>query len=175
MKIFIFAILAVWAAAPAVAEFRSFSLAAKGSWDAGTKFVSDVETGFGIGGGLRGAFGNDRREWVVCADADIAGFTGEADGDPILQLTGSVLRRSYFESDGGNRPFWFAGAGVGVLGIAGSGVAFPLQAGLGMAFGRDSGVNLSLYNRFSPIYGDGDPAWDFINSVGIELALRIGR
>lgn len=160
--------------APARAELRSASVAGTLSFDAGTKFVSGVQKGTGGGLGLRIAFGDDRGEWTLGADADLAGFTGEADGDPILQLTGSLSRRGYIEAEGAGRPFWFVGAGAGIMGIAGPGAAFPLKAGLGVALGRGAGLDLALFNRFTLVYGEGDPAWDFINSIGVELSLRFG-
>jgi len=62
-----------------------------------------------------------------------------------------------------------------VLGIAGGRAALPLRAGLGVSVGGDTGVDLAIFNRFTVPFGSGDPAVDFINSVGLELALRFGR
>jgi hypothetical protein len=162
-------------AAPAAAEVRSFSLGVKGTYDAGTVFVADVATGLGAGAAMRLTFGGEDARWELALDADIAGFSGEGDGDPILQLAASAARRGYFGEGTGSRPYWFAGAGTGVLGIAGGGAALPLRAGLGVSLGGDTGVDLAVFNRFTLIFGSGDPSVDFINSVGLELALRFGR
>jgi hypothetical protein len=157
------------------AEVQSFSLAAKGTFDAGTPFVTGVATGLGAGAAMRLTFGAEDRRWEVALDADIAGFQGEGDGDPILQLAASVARRGYFGGDDASRAYWFAGAGGGVLGIAGGRAALPLRAGLGMSVGGDTGIDVSVFNRFTVLFGSGDPSVDFINSVGLELALRFGR
>lgn len=161
--------------APAAAGVQSFSVAAKGTFDAGTPFVTGVATGFGAGAALRLTFGGEDRRFEVALDADIAGFQGEGDGDPILQLAASVARRGYFGGDDGSRAYWFAGAGGGVLGLAGARAALPLRAGLGVSVGGDTGVDLAVFNRFSVLFGSGDPSADFINSVGLEVALRFGR
>ena len=157
------------------AEFRSVSVAGRVSFDAGTVFVPGVAKGIGGGVGLRVAFGDNRGEWVLGVDGDIAGFVGAGDGDPILQLAGSFSRRGFFGDDGGTRRFWVVGAGAGLVGIAGPGTAFPLKVGLGVALGERGGLDVMVFNRFTSIYGGGDPAFDFINSTGVELALRLGR
>ena len=160
--------------APAAAD-SSFSLGAKATYDAGTRFVPGVQSGIGAGAALRLTFGDDRRRWELALDADIAGYQGEGDGDPILQLAASLARRGYFGDGPGARPYWFAGAGAGVLGIAGGGAAFPLRAGLGVSVGGDLGLDFAVFNRLTPVVGSGDPAVDFINSIGVELSLRFGR
>lgn len=160
--------------APAAAE-SSFSLGAKATYDAGTRFVSGVQSGIGAGTALRLTFGGERQRWELALDADIAGFQGEGDGDPILQLAASLARRGYFGDERGAQPYWFAGAGVGVLGLAGGGAAFPLRVGLGISVGADLGLDFAVFNRFTPIVGSGDPALDFINSTGVEVSLRFGR
>lgn len=86
-----------------------------------------------------------------------------------------MARRGYFGGDDGSRAYWLAGAGAGVLGIAGGRAALPLRAGLGISLGGGTGVDLALFNRFTVLFGSGDPSVDFINSVGLELALRFGR
>jgi hypothetical protein len=159
--------------APTAAEVRSVALGIKGTYDAGTPFVTGVATGFGAGAALRLTFGAEEPRFELALDADFAGFTGEGDGDPILQLAASLARRGYF-GDGG-RAYWFAGAGAGVLGIAGGRAALPLRAGLGISLGGGTGLDLAVFNRFSVVFGSSDPAVDFINSVGIEAALRFGR
>lgn len=162
------------AVAPAAAEMRSLSLGVKGTYDAGTPFVSEVATGFGAGAALRLTFGDDAARWELAVDADIAGFVGEGDGDPILQLAASLARREYF-GHANPRLYWFAGAGAGLLGLAGGRSAFPLRVGLGVSLGGDTGVDLALFERFTIVRGSGDPAFDYINTVGVELALRFGR
>ena len=161
--------------AAADAEVRSFSLGAKGTYDAGTVFVTDVATGFGAGAALRLTFGDDDRRWDLAVDADIAGFQGEGDGDPILQLAASVARRGYFGGDDGPRAYWFAGAGVGALGLAGGAAAFPLRVGVAVSFGGDVGLDLAVFERFTAVAGGGDPAFDYVNTIGVEAALRFGR
>jgi hypothetical protein len=161
--------------APAGADARSLSLGVKGTYDAGTVFVTDVATGLGAGAALRLTFGGDDARWEFALDADFAGFTGEGDGDPILQLAASLARRDYFGDGNGARTYWFAGAGAGVLGIAGGRAALPLRAGLGISLGGGTGVDLAVFERFTVLFGSGDPAVDFINSVGVEIALRFGR
>jgi hypothetical protein len=158
---------------PAAAE-SSVSLGAKATYDAGTRFVTGVQSGLGAGTALRITFGGDRRRWEFALDADVAGFQGEGDGDPILQLAASLARRAYFGDGRGARPYWFAGAGFGVLGIAGGGAAFPLRVGLGVSVGAGLGLDFAVFNRFT-VVGSGDPALDFINSVGVEVSLRFGR
>jgi hypothetical protein len=161
--------------ATATAELRTVSLGVKGTYDAGTPFVTGVATGVGAGAALRLTFGGDDARWELAVDADIAGFPGEGDGDPILQLAASLARRSYFGGSDGARPYWFAGAGAGVLGLAGARTAFPLRAGLGLSLGGDVGVDLAAFERFTVLRGGGDPAFDYINSVGLEVALHFGR
>jgi hypothetical protein len=159
----------------ASAEPRTFSLGVKGTYDAGTVFVTDVATGLGAGAALRLTFGGEDARFELAVDADIAGFTGEGDGDPILQLAASLARRGYFGDRGGARAYWFAGAGAGVLGLAGSRTAFPLRAGLGVSVGGEVGLDLAIFERFTVLHGSGDPAFDYINTVGVEVALRFGR
>jgi hypothetical protein len=157
------------------AEVQSFSLAAKGTFDAGTPFVTGVATGFGAGAALRLTFGSDHTRWELALDADFAGFTGEGDGDPVLQLAASLARREYF-GHAAPRLYWFGGAGAGLVGIAGGRAAFPLRVGLAVSFGNGAtGLDLAVFERFTVLYGSGDPAFDYINSVGIEVALRFGR
>jgi hypothetical protein len=168
-------VAAALASPASAAADSSFSLGAKATYDAGTRFVPGVQSGIGAGAALRLTFGDDRRRWELALDADIAGYQGEGDGDPILQLAASLARRGYFGDGRGARPYWFAGAGVGVVGIAGAGTAFPLRAGVGVAMGGHAGLDLALFNRFTPIVGGGDPALDFMNSIGLELSLRFGR
>jgi hypothetical protein len=169
------AVAAFLASSPAAAEVKSLSLGVKATYDAGTVFVTGVATGIGAGAAMRLTFGGEDTRWELAVDADIAGFQGEGDGDPILQLAASLARRGYFGDGGGARPYWFAGAGAGVLGLAGARTAFPLRAGLGISVGGDVGLDLAVFERFTVLYGSGDPAFDYINTVGVEVALRFGR
>src|SRR5919106_7006031 len=91
-------ILAASLPGAAVAEFRSVSLSGRVSFDAGSIFVPGVESGIGGGVGARVGFGDARGQWELGFDADLAGYVGAGDGDPILQLAGSVGRRGYLES-----------------------------------------------------------------------------
>jgi hypothetical protein len=169
------AVAMFFAPAPAAAEIRALSLGVKGTYDAGTVFVTGVATGLGAGAAMRLTFGDEDARWELAVDADIAGFVGEGDGDPILQLAASLARREYFGDGDGARLYWFAGAGAGVLGLAGARTAFPLRAGLGVSVGGDMGLDLAVFERFTVLYGSGDPAFDYINTVGVEVALRFGR
>jgi hypothetical protein len=116
--------------------------------------------------------------WELGAEADIAGYTGSADGDPILHLAFIASRRWDFGApDASSRAYCSIGGGLGLQGLATGGTVLPLRAALGLAlFGTSPvGLDLALYERFAPVHGDGDPAWEFVNSVGVELALRFGR
>lgn len=160
--------------APASAGVRSLSVGVKGTYDVGTPFVTGTASGLGAGAALRFTFGADHTRWELSLDADIAGFTGEGDGDPILQLAASLGRREYI-GHAAPRLYWFAGAGAGILGLAGARTAFPLRVGLGVSVGGATGLDLALFERFTVLHGSGDPAFDYINTVGVEVALRFGR
>src|SRR5262245_41001770 len=113
------AILLAGLARPAAAEVRGAWLAVRSGYDVGSVAVPDTESGLGLGASLRLALGD---AWLLGLDADIAGYTGAADGDPILHLAVSATRRwelgSSAASGGSQRPYASLGAGVGVQGLA---------------------------------------------------------
>ena len=163
---------------PARAEMLSVSVAARASRDVGTVFVSGTESGPGGGIGVRASFGDDDVRWEPELSIDVAGYSGEGDGDPILQAAILVSRRAFFfRDDAGARPWWSLGAGVGGLGIAGAVAAFPIRAALGVSIAPDSDVGLeaSVFNRFTLTSRRGDPSTEYINSTGVEIAVRFGH
>jgi hypothetical protein len=163
---------------PAAADFRSASFAVRSGYDVGSVAVPGTDDGLGLGGSLRIALGDTGGAWELGAEADIAGYSGSADGDPILHLAFMASRRWDFGAPGdSSRAYGCIGAGIGLQGLATGGTVFPLRAALGIAlFARSTvGLELALYERVAPVHGDGDPAWEFVNSVGVELALRFGR
>jgi hypothetical protein len=163
---------------PVAAELIAVSLAARGSYDVGSVSVPGTDQGLGAGASLRLAFRAERGAWELSLDHDVAGYSGAGDGDPILQFAVTVSRRRELGAPGGGlRPYWSIGGGLGFLGLGASGGILPLRATLGLAFltDRNAGLELALFERATLIYGGGDPSFDFINGVGIELALRFGR
>jgi hypothetical protein len=164
-------------ARPASAEVHSAFLALRSGYDVGSVAVPDTDSGLGLGASLRLALG-DRGAWLLGLDADFAGYTGSADGDPILHLALVASRRwELGPAAGSKRLYTSLGGGVGVQGLASGGVVFPLRAALGLALFAQSGIGLdvALFERFTPVGSDGDPAWEFVNSLGLEIAVRFGR
>ena len=162
-------------AAPAEAELRGGSVALRRGYDVGNVAVPATESGLGLGASLRVRLGS---AWELGLEGDIAGYSGSADGDPILHLAVLASRRWDFGRTGAaTRPYASAGAGFGLQGLAAGGAVFPLRVALGLEFFADhgAGLDLALYDRFAPVHGDGDPAWEYVNSVGLELAVRFGR
>jgi hypothetical protein len=163
---------------PAGAELLSASVAARVSRDIGTVFVSGTESGPGGGIGVRASFGDDDVRWEPELSIDVAGYAGEGDGDPIFQGSFIVSRRAFFfHDDAGARPWWSLGAGVGGLAIAGGGAIFPVRFALGVSIAPDSslGLEASVFNRFTLTSRSGDPSTEYINSTGVEIAVRFGR
>jgi hypothetical protein len=166
------------AASPASADLASVIVAARASRDIGTVFVSGTESGPGGGIGVRASFGDDDVRWEPELSIDVAGYTGEGDGDPIFQGAILISRRAFFfYDDRGARPWWSLGAGVGGLAIAGGGAIFPARIALGVSLAPDSslGLEASVFNRFTLTSRSGDPATEYINSTGVEIAIRFGH
>lgn len=166
------------AAPPSSAEILSLSVAARVSRDVGTVFVSGTESGPGGGIGVRASFGDDDVRWEPELSIDVAGYSGEGDGDPIFQGALIVSRRAFFfRDDAGARPWWSLGAGVGALGIAGAAAIFPVRVALGVSITPDSalGLEASVFNRFTLTSRRGDPSTEYINSTGVEIAIRFGN
>ena len=155
-------------------EFQAATAAIRASYDVGTLSVPDTDRGIGGGVALRAGFGDRDISWEVGAELDVAGYTGAGDGDPIFTLAATIHRRA---SLGGGAAFWRAGAGVGFLGVGANAVALPLSVGLGvdLAPHSDVGVELVVFERLTLAFSQGDPSTDFINGLGVELALRFGR
>jgi hypothetical protein len=169
---------AVLAPSLAAAEMRSLSLAARVNRDVGTVFVSGTESGPGGGIGVRLSFGDDDVRWEPEAGLDLAGYSGQGDGDPIVMGTVMVSRRAFFSSDDtGARPWWSIGAGAGMVAIAGAAAGFPVRVALGVSLAPRSPVGLeaSVFNRFTLTSKSGDPSTEYINSTGVELAVRFGH
>jgi hypothetical protein len=166
-------------ASPASAELRGLAVAARVNHDVGTIFVSGTEKGPGGGVALRLSFGDDDVRWEPEVAIDVAGFSGEGDGDPIFMGTLILARKSYFGYGGraGARTWWSLGAGAGALAIGGGGAVFPARIALGVTLAPDSdfGLELSAFNRFALTSTGGDPSTEYINSTGVELAVRFGR
>lgn len=165
-------------AVPARADVQSLVVAGRVSRDVGTVFVSGTESGPGGGIGARLSYGDDFVRWEPEVSVDIAGFKGEGDGDPILQAYVLVSRRQFFfYDDRGARPWWSVGAGVGALAVAGGAATFPVRVALGVSLAPDSNVGLeaSIFNRFTLTSRSGDPSTEYINSTGVEIAVRFGR
>ena len=163
---------------PAGADLRSVALAVRRGWDVGSVAVPGTDQGLGLGASLRVALGDTRGAWEFGVEADIAGYSGSADGDPILHLTVVASRRWDFGAPAdSSRAYCSIGGGFGLQGIAAGGSVFPVRAALGLALfaSRDVGLDVALYERFAPVHSGGDPAFEFVNSVGLELALRFGR
>jgi hypothetical protein len=166
------------ASPPARAEPPSFAVALRAAHDFGTLFVSGTESGPGGGIGVRASFGDDYVRWEPELSIDVAGFEGEGDGDPIVQGTFMLSRRAFFfYDDEGARPWWSIGAGVGGVAIAGGGAAFPVRVALGVSLapGSSLGLEASVFNRFTLVSTGGDPGTEYINSTGVEIAVRFGR
>lgn len=160
------------------AEFRGVRLALRGSYDVGSVSVPGTEDGVGVGLGVRAAFGAGRVTWEIGLDHDVAGYTGSADGDPILQLALLVSRRSELGSLGKrSAPYWSVAAGVGAVGLGAAGVTLPLRGALGVSLfsGRPVGLDVAVFERFLLIHGGGSPPLDFLNGIGLELTFRFGR
>jgi len=100
------AVAAMIAPLPARGELLSVSVAARASRDVGAAFVSGTESGPGGGIGVRASFGGDDVRWEPELSIDVAGYSGEADGDPIFQGAFIVSRRAFFffHEDAGARP-----------------------------------------------------------------------
>ncbi|HET8647763.1 MAG TPA: hypothetical protein VFO85_19850, partial [Vicinamibacteria bacterium] len=164
------------AALPAEAQLRSVAVAGRLSFDVGSVFVSDTDRGIGGGLGLRLAFGDERAVWEVGGELDVAGYVGEGDGDPIVTAAVLVSYRGFSDGEG-VRAYWTAGVGVGALGIAGGGLVIPFKAGAGVSVGHDgpAGLQIGVFDRFNLITTGGDPSREFINNLGVEVALRLGN
>jgi hypothetical protein len=164
---------------PLRADVLAVAVAARVSRDVGTVFVSGTESGPGGGIGVRASFGDDDVRWEPELSIDVAGYSGEGDGDPIFQGAILVSRRAFFffHGDRGARPWWSVGAGVGGLAIAGGGAIFPARVALGVSLAPDSdlGIEASVFNRFTLTSRSGDPSTEYINSTGVEIAVRFGR
>jgi hypothetical protein len=158
------------------AQTRSVSLAGRISYDRGGVFVSGTGSGTGGGLGLRLSFGDDRAVWEVGAELDVAGYEGEGDGDPIFMGTVLLSHRAFSDGDG-VRAYWTVGVGAGGLAIAGSGFVLPFKLGAGVSLGHlgPAGLEIGVFNRFNLILTGGDPGRDYLNSVGVEAAIRFGR
>jgi hypothetical protein len=178
LRFLVASVLPSLAPQPVAAELRSASFAVRRGYDVGSVAVPGTDNGLGLGASLRVAVGDTRGAWELGAEADIAGYSGSADGDPILHLAFVASRRWDFGAPGdSSRAYCSIGGGLGLQGLATGGTVFPVRAALGIALfaRRTVGLDLALYERVAPVHGDGDPAWEFVNSVGIELALRFGR
>jgi hypothetical protein len=160
------------------AQIRSVQAAAPLSRDAGTVFVGEKTSGIGGGVSLRLSFGGDHSRFEPEASIDVAGFSGDADGDPIF--SGSALlayKRCFGRAGAGARPWWSLGAGVGRLAIAGSGSVVPVRAALGVSLGHGGpfGLELSAFNRYAFANTHEDRPDEHINATGVELSIRFGR
>jgi hypothetical protein len=164
------------AASPARADVLDIIVAGRASQDFGTTFVTGTESGPGAGLGLRASFGDDDVRWEPEVSIDVTGFDGEVDGDPIVEALFLISRRSFFfYGDRGGRPWWSIGAGVGgVLGARG-GAAFPARVAIGVSLAPASSVGLeaSIFNRFTLVSTSSEHG--YINSTGVEIAVRFGR
>jgi hypothetical protein len=160
--------------APAYAGgFQGITLAGRLGFDAGSLSVPDTGHGFGGGVALRSAFGDERKAWELGAELDVAGYTGSGDGDPLFQLALTLARRSSWGASG----FWRAGAGAGLFGVGADAFALPLGIGMGIDLAPRSGtsVELMVFERLTLAFSDGTPGVDYVNTLGVELALRFGR
>jgi hypothetical protein len=147
------------------------------SHSAGSVYVGDIETGIGGGvevGASRETLGG---ELGVVATADLAGYSGSNDGDPILWGTAQVRYRRYLADPSASlRPFFALGGGAGVdrdtkfLVLEGFG-----ELGLRYAVSSGLGLTLGLRERPAAFIGSGDPAVEPHNTVqlmaGLELSL----
>ena len=167
------------APAAARADMLSLSVAARASQDIGTTFVTGTESGPGGGIGVRAPFGDDSVRWEPELSVDIAGFSGEGDGDHIVQGTFLISRRAFFfYDDAGGRPWWSIGTGVGGVWGPRGGAAFPIRVAIGVSLATDSplGLEASIFNRFALVSIGGDSGGSgYINSTGVEIAVRFGR
>jgi len=166
--------LAVLATPLHAGEFQAATAAIRASYDVGSLSVPDTDRGIGGGVALRAGFGDRHVSWEVGAELDVAGYTGAGDGDPIFTLAATIHRRASL-SEGA--AFWRAGAGIGFLGLGADAVALPLTVGLGVDLAPRSsvGVELVAFERLTLAFSQGDPSTDFINGLGVELALRFGK
>jgi hypothetical protein len=165
--------LVVLFAAPARAQVHSVSVAGRLAYDAGGLFVSGTQSGLGGGLGVRVAFGDDRAVWEIGAELDVAGYTAEADGDPIFIGTALASYRG-FSRPAPVRTYWTVGIGLGGTAIAGAGLVLPFKAGFGITMGDwgPAAVEIGVYDRFNLVLTSGHPGKDYINSLGVEVALR---
>jgi len=166
--------LAAFATPLHAGEFQAATAAIRASYDVGSLSVPDTDRGIGGGVALRAGFGDRDVSWEVGAELDVAGYTGAGDGDPIFTVAATIQRRA---SLGEGPGFWRAGAGVGLLGLGADAVALPLMVGIGVDLTPRSrvGVELLVVERLTLAFSSGDPPMDFINGLGVELALRFGR
>ena len=165
--------LAILWAAPAHAQVHSVSVAGRLGYDVGDLFVSGTDSGLGGGLGVRLAFGDERAVWEIGAELDVAGYVGQGDGDPIF--IGTVLA-SYrgFSRPGPVRTYWTVGIGAGATAIAGSGFVLPFKAGVGIALGDwgPATAEIGVFDRFNLALTGDNPGKEYLNTVGIEVALR---
>jgi hypothetical protein len=154
--------------------FQGIAVSLGAGWDVGSLSVPGTEQGLGGGVALRAAFGSERAAWELGAELDVAGYAGSADGDPLFLLAASLARRGALGSGAG---FWRAGVGAGVFGVGADAAALPLSLGLGVDLTPRSSVGLELaaFERLTLAFSGGDPGADYVNSLGVELALRFGR
>jgi hypothetical protein len=156
---------------------ESVALAGRIGRDVGTLFVSGTESGTGGGVGLRFSFGDADARWEPEIDMDVAGYKGQGDGDPVVQASLMLSRRAFLGRGTDARPWWSLGAGAGWARIAGAATIFPVRLALGLSIAPQSSVGLeaSLFNRFTLATGSGDPGTEYINTAGVEVAVRFGK
>lgn len=144
---------------------------------AGSVYVSDIETGIGFGAEVGASRDLAGGELGVAVTADVAGYSGSNDGDPILFATAGVRYRRYLaDPSAALRPFFALGAAAGVdrdqkfLILEGFG-----ELGLRYALNPGLGLTLGLRERPAAFIGSGDPAVEPHNTVqllaGLELSL----
>jgi hypothetical protein len=162
--------------ARAGAGMESIALAGRIGRDEGTLFVTGTQSGTGGGVGLRLSFGDGNVRWEPELGMDAAGFGGEGDLDPIVQASFILARRAFLGGGTDARPWWSIGAGAGLVRIAGAATIFPVRVALGLSIAPQASVGLeaSLFNRFT-LATSGAPGTAYINTTGLELAVRIGR
>jgi hypothetical protein len=147
------------------------------SHSAGSVYVGDIETG--IGGGVEVGASRELAggELGLAVTADLAGYSGSNDGDPILWVAGSIRYRRYLADPSASlRPFFALGAGAGTdrdqkfLVLEGFG-----ELGLRYAVHPGLGLTLGLRERPAAFVGSGDPAVEPHNTLqlmaGLELSL----
>lgn len=169
------ALATLLAASPAwAAGFQGVTLAARAGYDVGGLSVPATEQGVGGGVALRAAFGSARAAWELGAELDVAGYVGAGDGDPLFLLAATVARRG---SLGGGQGFWRAGIGAGRYGLGADAFALPLSVGLGLDLAprARAAVELVAFERLALAFTGGDPGVEYVNTLGVELSLRVGR